>query len=63
MQLNHGCDIRLNESGQADVDYYLARARAMRAAAISAWFQALKTMAHDLVCRSLAGCSGRAVPH
>ncbi len=63
MQYPSDSDIRLNAYGQADIDYYLAKARRLRAEAIGNWFAGLKSRLTRLICQPLFGCHGAPVSH
>ena len=43
MKEEFDCDVRLNAYGEPDVDYYIAKARQMRAELFIGWFSSLKS--------------------
>lgn len=51
MQFEYDCDIQLNESGEPDVDYYIAKAHEMRGEAISTAFATFKVWLSNCVDR------------
>lgn len=63
MQHDDGCDIRLNEYGQADVDYYRAKARRLRGELLAHWLHKAKARLVRLFCQPLFGCHDAAANH
>lgn len=63
MQLDNSCEIHLDAFGQADTDYYLAKARRLRAEVYARWYRAAKTRLARLLCQPLFGCQGPVASH
>ena len=63
MHHNDECNIRLDAYGRADVEYYLGKARNLRAEFIAAWYRALGQKLLRLVCQPLFGCRNLAASH
>lgn len=62
MKYENEFDIRLNEFGEPDVDYYVARAHEMRSEAIGAGFKAFKTWLIGFLDRSWFPGQGHSEP-